>query len=142
MTENHSVVAIGATAPQPHAGRWGRHMKTNIPRFDDKVVSVVCANEDTGQLIYSPQFERQGGRMFIVGSVPNESSQDNWMEGLTTAIAWDTVQDYVVFDSMADFIQRLKSRKRRWPRKTIVNEPPRNRMKERRQRGKPQQPPP
>jgi hypothetical protein len=104
-------------------------MKPTIPRFDGKVVSVVCENEDTGQLIYSPKFEDQGGRLFIVGTVPNESSRDNWMEGLTTAIAWDTVQDYVVFESMEDYTTRLKSRKRRWPAKKIVHDPPRNRTK-------------
>jgi hypothetical protein len=104
-------------------------MKTKTPRFDGKVVSVVCENEDTGQLIFSPTFEYQGGRLFIVGTVPSESSHDNWMEGLTTAIAWDTVQDYVVFESMADFIERLKSKKRRWAAKKPTHKPPRNRTK-------------
>ena len=105
-------------------------MKTTIPRFDGKVISVVCENEETGQLIFSPKFESQGGRLFIVGTVPRESSRDNWIEGLTTAIAWDTVQDYVVFESMEDFIKRLSSRKRRWPAKTINRNPPRNRTKQ------------
>jgi hypothetical protein len=104
-------------------------MKTKISRFEGKVVSVVCENEDTGQLIDSPKFESQGGRLFIVGTVPNESSRDNWMEGLTTAIAWDAVQDYVVFESMDDFLKRLKSRKRRWLKKKSVHNPPKNRMK-------------
>jgi hypothetical protein len=100
-----------------------------IPRFTGKVVSVVCKNEDTGQLIYSPVFEEQGERLFLVGTVPNESSDNNWMEGLTTAIAWDTVQDYVIFESMEDFIKRLKSSKRRWPTKKIAQKPPKNRTK-------------
>ena len=80
------------------------------------MVSVVCQNEDTGQLIRSPQFESQGGRLFLVGTVPEDASQDNWMEDLPCAIAWDTVQDYVVFDSMSDYLTRLRSRKRRWKR--------------------------
>ena len=91
-------------------------MKEKLPDFDGKVVSVVCVNEDTGQLIRSPRFERQGGRLFIVGAVPEDASQDNWMEDLPCAIAWDTVQDYVVFESMKDYLTRLRSRRRRWKR--------------------------
>ena|ERR1035441_5131718 len=91
-------------------------MKTQLPDFEGKVVSVVCKNEDTGQLIRSPKFEGQGGRLFLVGTVPEDASQDNWMEDLPCAIAWDTVQDYVIFDSMSDYLTRLHSRKRRWKR--------------------------
>ena len=99
-----------------------------IPIFKNKIVSVVCENEDTGQLIFNPKFEKQGNRLFLVGTVPPDSSQDNWMEGLVTAIAWDTVQDYVVFDSMDDFLTRLHKQKKKKPNKRISN-PPRNRIK-------------
>ena len=104
-------------------------MKTRLPNFRNRVVSVVCENEDTGQLILNPAFQLQGGRVFLVGTVPPDASQDNWMEGLTTAIAWDTVQDYVVFDSMSDFLTRLNSQRPKKPLKPIKSQPPRNRMK-------------
>lgn len=71
------------------------------------MLSVVCAGEDTGQLIANPKWERQGGRLFLVGTVPRKGSQDDWMYGLPTAIAWDRVQDYVVFVSPEDYLQRL-----------------------------------
>src|SRR3974390_958261 len=89
-------------------------MKTQLPDFEGKVCSVVGQNEDSGQLIRSSRFETQGGRLFLVGTVPEDASRDNWMEDLPCAIAWDTVQDYVVFDSMSDYLNRLHSRKRRW----------------------------
>ena len=98
-----------------------------LPRFKNKVISVVCENEDTGQLISNPTFERQGGRLFLVGTVPPDASQDNWMEDLTTAIAWDTVQDYVVFASMDDYQKRLHTVKR--PSKAAPSDPPKNRRK-------------
>jgi len=53
------------------------HMKSRLPQFAGKVLSVLCAGEDTGQLIYDPSFEEQGGRLFMVGIVPKESSRDN-----------------------------------------------------------------
>jgi len=82
-------------------------MKTPNPDFTDKVVSVLCVNEDTSQLIFNPSFEEISNRVFLSGTVPKDSSEDNWMEGLQTSIAWETVQDFVVFDSMEDYLQRL-----------------------------------
>ena len=90
-------------------------MRKHLPQFAGKVLSVVCAGEDTGQLIYNPLFQEQGGRLFVVGTVPKEASRDNWMEGLTCAIAWETVQDYVVFESIDDYLGRLRSPRKRWP---------------------------
>lgn len=93
-------------------------MKRRLPQFAGKVLSVVCAGEDTGQLISNPAFEEQGERLFLVGVVPKDSSRDNWMEGLPCAVAWETVQDYVVFASMDDYLTRLHpSRRRVNPRK-------------------------
>jgi len=51
----------------------------------------------------------------MVGIVPKESSRDNWMEGLPCAIAWDTVQDYVIFASMDDYLAKLRAPRKRWP---------------------------
>jgi hypothetical protein len=82
-------------------------MKMKVPQLAGKVLSVVCAGEDTGQLIADPSFEEQGGRLFLIGTVPKNASRDNWMEGLSCAIAWDTVQDYVIFASMDDYLTRL-----------------------------------
>ena len=95
-------------------------MKKYLPQFTGKVLSVLCAGEDTGQLIYDPSFQEQGGRLFMIGTVPKEASRDNWMEGLPCAIAWDTVQDYVVFASMDDYIARLKAPRKRWPAPSIA----------------------
>jgi len=92
-----------------------------LPQFAGRVLSVLCAGEDTGQLIYDPSFEEQGGRLFLVGLVPEDASRDNWMEGLTGAIAWETVQDYVIFDSMQDYLTRLHEARKRWvsPKKAV-----------------------
>ncbi|MEI8044786.1 MAG: hypothetical protein WCL11_25465 [Verrucomicrobiota bacterium] len=90
-------------------------MKKHLPQLAGKVLSVLCTGEDTGQLIYDPFFQDQGGRLFMVGIVPKEASRDNWMEGLLCAIAWDTVQDYVIFASMDDYLTRLKAPAKRWP---------------------------
>jgi hypothetical protein len=98
-------------------------MKKYLPQLAGKVLSVLCTGEDTGQLIYDPCFQEQGGRLFMVGTVPKEASRDNWMEGLPCAIAWDTVQDYVIFASMDDYIARLEAPRKRWPTSSKVERP-------------------
>jgi hypothetical protein len=84
-------------------------MSSRLPSFANRVLSVVCVGEDTGQLIANPKWEKQGGRLFLIGTVPKKASQDNWMEDLPCAIAWDTVQDYVVFASIDDYFERLEA---------------------------------
>ncbi len=84
-------------------------IKDTKPNFKGKVLSVLCVNEDTSQLISNPTFESQVGRVFLTGTVPKDSSQDNWMEGLKVSIAWNTVQDYVIFESIDDYLTRLNS---------------------------------
>ncbi len=82
-------------------------MKDTLPDFEDKILSVLCVGESTGQLISNPRFELQVGRVFLVGVVPEDDSRGNWMAGLQMSIAWDRVQDYVVFDSIDDYLDRL-----------------------------------
>jgi hypothetical protein len=98
-------------------------MKKHLPQLAGKVLSVLCAGEDTGQLIYDPSFQEQGGRLFMIGTVPKEASRDNWMEGLPCAIAWDTVQDYVIFASMDDYLERLHAPHKRWRTQNKVKRP-------------------
>ena len=83
-------------------------MNSYLPSFSGKVLSVLSANEDTSQLIADPKFEIQGERLFLVGTVPQGSSPNDWMIGLSCAIAWDMVQDYVIFDSIEDYLTRFE----------------------------------
>ncbi len=85
-------------------------IKESLPDFSGMLLSVICSSERGGQLIYSPWFERQAGRLFLVGTIPDDITPDEWMQGLTTAIAWDTVQDYVVFESIPQYKSRLRQR--------------------------------
>jgi hypothetical protein len=43
------------------------NMKDQFPDFTGRVLSILCAGEDTGQLIADPVFEKQAGRLFLVG---------------------------------------------------------------------------
>jgi len=94
-----------------------RKMKTHLPDFTRKVVSVSIAGEDDGRCLEHPRWETQSGRLFLVGTVPCGGSTNDWCGGIPSAVAWDQITDYLVFDSAKHYLERLalyerKKRKR------------------------------
>ena len=74
-------------------------MKKPRPDFSKKVVSCgIIGNEHTSA-VERPRFEMQGGRLFLVGTVPRGGSSRDWSAGVVSAVAWDQVTDYLMFDS-------------------------------------------
>jgi hypothetical protein len=48
--------------------------------------------------------ETRGSRLFLVGtSVPVQPAVTEWTDGVRRAIAWDAVDDYLLFDSPDDY---------------------------------------
>jgi hypothetical protein len=84
-------------------------MKSKLPDFSGKMVSIHSAGEDAPCLIGDAHFEILGGRLFVVGVVPRGGSAGDWVAGLPTAFAWDKVQDYIIFDSAADYAKRVET---------------------------------
>ncbi len=84
------------------------HRKTGLPDFTKKVVSVSIAGEDDGRCLEHPRWETQGGRLFLVGTVPRGGSRSNWCGGIPSAVAWDAVTDYLVFDSAEHYLERVR----------------------------------
>lgn len=95
------------------------NLKDELPNFEGRVLSVLCQHENTSQLLADVVFKKYAGRVFLVGNVPEQASQDNWTANLPSAIAWDSVQDYVIFDSVSDYQKRLnrKPKKKRKQKK-------------------------
>ena len=88
------------------------NMKNKIPDFSGKIVSLSTA--DSILTTQNPHFEQQGGRLFVVGIVPKGGSRNNWAQGTLSAVAWDAVTDYLVFNSEKEYTVSLrKSRKKK-----------------------------
>jgi len=83
-------------------------MKNTLPDFSGKCVSMSLEGDDTSYDLFDPHFEMQGGRLFIVGTVPHDATRSNWCEGCLSAVAWDHVTDYVVLDSLLAWKRALK----------------------------------
>jgi hypothetical protein len=84
-------------------------MKTIVPNFKGKVLYVVFAGKDSSRAIENARFERQCGRLFLVGTSPEDASEKDWITGLRYAVAWDSVIDYVVFNSFEEYRKRLST---------------------------------
>jgi len=82
--------------------------KAGLSDFTNKVVSVSIAGEDDGRCLEHPHWETQGGRLFLVGTVPGGASSNNWCGGIPSAVAWDAVTDYLVFDSAKHYLERVR----------------------------------
>lgn len=73
-----------------------------LPDFRGKLVLVALSRsaEDT-QLLHDPHFERQGGRLFLVGTIPPKVAPG--YEGVPVAVAWDDVNQYLLLDSLKQY---------------------------------------
>ncbi len=85
-----------------------------FPDFRGKIVMFYLANQSLKQAtpVESPIFEHQAERLFVVG-VHASGVVSHWAEGLKISIAWDQVQQYIVFDSRSDYEQRVVNRRRK-----------------------------
>ncbi len=82
--------------------------KNDLPNFKGKCLSITAINNGGNFDLYDPHFEYQGGRLFIVGTVPNSATQSNWAENAQGALAWDRVNDYLVFESLKKYLKAIE----------------------------------
>jgi hypothetical protein len=79
-------------------------MNDGLPDFSGKLVFVnFASSRESHQLLADPRFENQDGLLFLVGMVP-----DNVMpgfEGRTVNVSWRAVEQYFVFDSVAQYME-------------------------------------
>jgi hypothetical protein len=82
--------------------------KDYLPDFLGKCVSISLRDDDVSHDLCDPRFEYQGNRLFIIGYVPKGATESDWAATKTSAIAWDRVQQYFVFDNLKDYQKAIK----------------------------------
>ena len=72
-----------------------------LPSFVGKFLFVHLTRQPTKDchVIESPHCEEQADRIFLIGRVPTIEGVDLRPAGKITALAWDQVEHYQVFDS-------------------------------------------
>lgn len=76
-----------------------------VPNFSGKVVSFSTA--ESVLAMQDIRFEEQGGRLFVCGVIPEGVTPNEWAMNRPSAIAWDCVTDYIVFDSVTQYVEQL-----------------------------------
>ena len=72
----------------------------DVPDLDGKVVAVQLPVNGLGWTLLSPRFERQGGKLFLVGKPLPSPEPKLWESVATVCIPWRYIGYYVAFDSI------------------------------------------
>ena len=80
----------------------------SMPEFSGKCISMNLIDEQHSHDLNNPHFEYQGGRLFIIGTIPEVATDSGWSANQIGAVAWDRVRDYILFDSLETYIKAVK----------------------------------
>ncbi len=85
-----------------------------LPDFKGKVVLFYIQNAPpayaTGIMLDYINFEKRGGRIFIIGRCPHISDED-WLANCKSVLAWDAVVHYIEFNNIKDYKDRANQYK-------------------------------
>ena len=83
--------------------------ESELPDFAGKLLILYVSNPprgmEAGAFLEFAEFKQYGGRLFLVGRVP-ERGDSGWASRLPSAIAWDSVVHYLVFETREDYERR------------------------------------
>jgi hypothetical protein len=75
--------------------------------LSDKVVYIYQINKDHEVTLQNPNFEEHNGKLFLVGTIPDGGSSNDWLSGLKAYVSWTHITEIIVFDSLEDYLDRL-----------------------------------
>ncbi len=82
--------------------------KDFLPDFSGKCISMRIEHSECSHDLNDPHFEYQGGRLFIVGTIPEGSSESGWDNNQTGAVDWARVRNYVLFNNLDEYVKAVK----------------------------------
>lgn len=113
MSRRDAVRALGAVAGGATAARSLSGYNAITPPVSDltgKTLVVKTANMpiEIPFILSGCNFETQSGRLFLSGTnVPHAPDSYTWTDGIRRLVAWDAVEDYMVFDTVEHYHSRL-----------------------------------
>lgn len=82
--------------------------KDNLPDFSGKCISMRVIDSDHSHDLFDPHFENQGGKLFIVGTIPVGSTDSGWDANQIGAIDWAGVRNYVLFQDLESYTKAVE----------------------------------
>jgi hypothetical protein len=119
--KNDSGEQVFANAPTASIIRWagnspprrqtGRENMIHIqfPDFSGKIILLYLTDrsDEHNVVLQNAVMENQAGKLFVVGQFAEGTTTNDWATGIQTAVAWDNVEQYLVFDSIEDYFSRI-----------------------------------
>jgi hypothetical protein len=83
----------------------------SVPDFRGKVVVLYCRGRTLKYPVVLSDccFEVQVGRVFLLGKDQPRGRFHGWTDGLRRGVAWESVEEYLVFESLEEYLARLQS---------------------------------
>ena len=82
--------------------------KDALPDFSGKCISMMLIDESHSHDLNNPHFEYQGGRLFIIGTIPEIATTSGWSGNQIGGVAWDRVRDYVIFENFEAYLECVR----------------------------------
>lgn len=73
--------------------------------FNGKTVSF--STQESTLVISNPVLNKINNKLFLVGSIPLSATTNDWAKDKVCAVALDTITDYIIFDSEAEYIKQV-----------------------------------
>jgi len=80
-----------------------------FPDFSDKILLIYLGNRNSEEsvVLENAAFQVQGDKIFMVGRIAEGTTPNDWASGVITAVAWDSIEQYLVFDSLQEYMDRV-----------------------------------
>lgn len=80
----------------------------STPSLRGKTVAALTRSRPTQPVLLKEcLLEERGGRLFLVGvSLPAHVGAQEWTDGARRAVAWDAIDEYLLFDTPDDYYAR------------------------------------
>jgi hypothetical protein len=82
----------------------------SAPDFAGKVVAVALGTPQISLALEQVRYERQLGKLYLVGRQVAQPRNPNWADGATYYIAPEQISFFAIFDSVADYLARTAIR--------------------------------
>ncbi len=114
LSRRDAVLALGAAvaASASPTSRLAAYNAVSppVPDLRGKTLVVRTASRPLAcpLILGGCSFETHGSRLFLSGTnVPHAPNSYTWTDGIRQLVAWEAVEEYMVFDSVEDYHSRL-----------------------------------
>ncbi len=80
-----------------------------FPDFTGKIVLIYLVNrsDDYNVVLQNASLENHAGKIFIIGEFAEGTTASDWAADIRTAVSWENVEQYLVFDSLEEYYSRM-----------------------------------